>query len=61
MKNAPEDSEVQLEQIKNFFQFFIPFSVGVNQMTEKLNMVRDQLTEVLKLKGIDVSELLLKK
>jgi transcriptional regulator with XRE-family HTH domain len=58
MKNAPEDSEVQLEQIKKFFQFFIPFSVGVNQMTAQLNSVRDQLAHELELKGIDVSQLL---
>ena len=52
---VPEGEEVPIELITDFYKIFVPFSIGINDMSNQLKELRDKFDEELKNRGIDIS------
>ena len=51
----PDDQEVPVEMITEFYNIFVPFSLGINDMAKQLKELKDVFDEELKKRGIDLS------
>lgn len=56
LKNAPSDKEFPVEKAIEFYNFFIPFSIAINEMAKKINEVRELFDKEFKIRGIDLSK-----
>ncbi|MCZ7553156.1 MAG: helix-turn-helix domain-containing protein [Anaerolineales bacterium] len=54
VKNDP-DKELPFDEIQTFFTAFLAFSKQINELTVKMNDIRDKLIQELKSQGVDLS------
>ena len=47
--------EPSIEKIREFYNIFIPFSTIINNLTQQLNELRENLDKELKIQGIDIN------
>lgn len=50
------DEELTVEQIKAFYNVFIPYSIMINNLTDKLNDLRKKLEDELEIRGIYITD-----
>jgi transcriptional regulator with XRE-family HTH domain len=51
------DAELTIEQMKSFYDIFIPYSIMINNLTDKLNDLRKNLESELEIRGIQIYDL----
>ena len=52
----PKDEEVPIDQITEFYQVFVPFSVIISEMSKQLKDLRNKFDKELKDRGVDLSD-----
>jgi transcriptional regulator with XRE-family HTH domain len=55
VKAIPEDDEVPIDLITDFYKIFVPFSISINEMSKQLKDLREMFDAELKKRGIDIS------
>lgn len=48
----PKDKEVPIEEVQAFYNLFAPFALAINEMSKKINEMKDKFDEELKLREI---------
>ena len=56
LEAVPNDQEVPVEMITEFYNIFVPFSLAMNEMAKQLKELKDVFDEELKKRGIDLSK-----
>lgn len=52
VEKYPKDKEVPIEEVQEFYNLFAPFALAINEMSKKINEMKDKFDEELKLRGI---------
>lgn len=52
VQNYPKEKEVPIEKVQEFYNLFAPFAVVINEMSKKINEMKDKFDEELKLREI---------
>lgn len=52
VQKYPKDKEVPIETVQEFYNLFAPFAVAINEMSKKINELKDKFDEELKLREI---------
>ena len=54
--NELQEDKASPELVKKFFDDFIPYTVIINNITDQINDIRDNLIEEVKIQGLDLQE-----
>ena len=52
VEKYPKDKEVPIEEVQEFYNLFAPFAIAINEMSKKINEMKDKFDEELKLRQI---------
>lgn len=54
VQKYPKEKDIPLEKAQEFYNLFAPFAITINEMSKKINELKDKFDEEFKLRGIEI-------